>query len=111
MKWLYLSAFTLALSVAAQQGPLPPGAHSPDDPPIAATTPAALSPELSAAEDKIEARDYDAARPLLLTRLASHPDDARALFDLGFVEDLQGQQDAAERDYAKAIAVDPKQFE
>jgi predicted Zn-dependent protease len=126
MKLLYVMAFCTCITAAAQQGPLPPGSHSPDEPstastsapaPSSAAAPAAPSPEvtaapeLSAAEDKIEAHDYDAARPLLLARLASHPQDARALFDLGFIEDSQGQQDAAERDYAKAIAAEPKQFE
>ena len=112
MKFLYLLLLLTTLNAAAQPAPLPPGAHSPDEPAISSTTaPGAVSPELSSAEDKIEARDYDAARPLLLSLLASHPQDARALFDLGFVEDQQGQQDAAERDYARAIAADPKQFE
>ena len=73
--------------------------------------PAGIAPALAAAEDKIEAHDYDGARPLLLSYLEQHATDARGLFDLGFVEDSTGQQDAAEREYNKAIAADPKQFE
>ncbi|HEY1963782.1 MAG TPA: tetratricopeptide repeat protein [Acidobacteriaceae bacterium] len=114
MKLLYLIA--LLLSALAQQAPLPAGSHDPDEP--AATSlapasgkPAGIAPALAAAEDKIEAHDFDAARPSLVGYLQQHPADARALFDLGFVEDSTGEQDAAERDYGKAIAADPKQFE
>ena len=120
MKPLYL--FILLASANAlhgQQAPLPPGAHSPDAPPIvaapspalSASKPAGIAPQLASAEDKIEAHDYDGARPALLAYLQEHPSDARGLFDLGFIEDSTGQQDAAERDYGKAIAADPKQFE
>jgi predicted Zn-dependent protease len=104
------------MRAGAQQTSLPPGTHDPDkpNPPSASLSPAkptGIAPALAAAEDKIEAHDYDAARPTLLSYLEQHPTDARALFDLGFVEDSTGQQDAAERDYSRAIAADPKQFE
>ena len=116
MKWLYLSILAVCLNAAAQQTPLPAGTHDPDEPKTPPSTlssarPAGIAPELAAAEDKLESHDYDAARPGLLAYLQQHPADARALFDLGFVEDSTGQQDAAERDYRKAIAADPKQFE
>jgi tetratricopeptide (TPR) repeat protein len=116
MKLLYLAVLLLSINAEAQQGPLPAGSHDPDDP--AATSlapasgkPAGIAPALAAAEDKIEAHDFDGARPSLVGYLQQHPADARALFDLGFVEDSTGEQDAAERDYSKAIAADPKQFE
>ena len=116
MKWMYLISLSICLGAAAQQAPLPAGAHDPDESPSApsALSPvrvAGIAPALAAAEDKIESHDYDAARPSLLGYLQQHPADARALFDLGFVEDSTGQQDAAERDYQKAIAANPKQFE
>jgi predicted Zn-dependent protease len=116
LKYLYSGCLFLCMTAAAQQGTLPPGSHDPDEPakPSASLNsgkPAGIAPALAAAEDKIEAHDYDAARPLLLSWLQQHPQDARALFDLGFVEDSTGQQDAAERDYTKALAADPQQFE
>ena len=118
MKWLYLgSLFVCIGAVAAQQAPLPPGAHDPDQPASAQSSslspakPPGIAPALAAAEDRIEFHDYEAARLPLLGYLQQHPEDARALFDLGFVEDSTGQQDAAERDYGKAIAANPKQFE
>lgn len=122
-----LLSFTLALCsgvpVQAQQTSLPPGTQSPDAP-SAASAPAAsasspgttlaapaIAPVLAAAEDKLEARDYDAARTAVLSYLQQHGNDARALFDLGYIEDATGQQADAEQQYRKAIAADPHQFE
>jgi predicted Zn-dependent protease len=116
MKLLYISVLVISMNAAAQQAPLPAGSHDPDEPntpssALTAAKPAGIAPALAAAEDKIESHDFDGARPSLLGYLQQHPTDARAHFDLGFVEDSTGQQDAAERDYGKAIAADPKQFE
>src|ERR1700735_3836020 len=117
MKWLYICSLFACVGAAAQQAPLPPGAHDPDQPESAPSSslsspkPAGIAPALAAAEDRIESHDYEAARLPLLSYLQQHPEDARALFDLGFVEDSTGQQDAAERDYGKAINANPKQFE
>ncbi|HZD76859.1 MAG TPA: tetratricopeptide repeat protein [Acidobacteriaceae bacterium] len=119
MKWLYMCSLLICIGAAAQQAPLPPGAHDPDQPEsapsapstLSAAKPAGIAPALAAVEDRIESHQYEAARLPLLGYLQQHPDDARALFDLGFVEDSTGQQDAAERDYGKAIAANPKQFE
>ncbi|HEX6496045.1 MAG TPA: tetratricopeptide repeat protein [Acidobacteriaceae bacterium] len=116
MKLLFSWLLLATTAVAAQQTSLPAGTRDPDEPvtppaTLSSAKPAGIAPALAAAEDKIEAHDYDAARPGLLGYLQQHPNDARARFDLGFVEDSTGQQDAAERDYQKAISADPKQFE
>jgi tetratricopeptide (TPR) repeat protein len=100
----------------AQQSPLPAGAQDPDASPAQAAAPqgsraGTVAPALASAEDKIADRAYDAARPMVLAYLQQHPGDARALFDLGYIEDSTGQADRAEADYRKAIAADPKQFE
>ncbi len=110
MKW-WLSFLLLAPLASAQQAPLPAGTQSPDQPASAAHPAPGVAPALAAAEDKMDAREYDAARPLLAAWLNQHPQDARALFDLGYVEDATGQQEAAERDYMKANAANPRQFE
>ena len=68
-------------------------------------------PQREAAESKIEQKDFEGARPLLEKYLSQNPADARALFDLGYVEDAGSHEDAAAADYRKAIAADPKQFE
>lgn len=104
----------IAVSALAQQ-PLPPGAQSPDAAPTIHASPArksdGISPELAAIEDKLDAKQYEAAKPALLRYLESHASDARARFDLGYLEQQTDQEDAAEADYRKAIAADPHQFE
>lgn len=91
-------------TLLAQQAPLPPGTSSPD------ASAQAASP-LANAESAIEAKNYSAAAHQLDVYLSAHPDDARALFDRGYVEDAQGHTDAAESWYQKAVTADPKQFE
>jgi tetratricopeptide (TPR) repeat protein len=100
--FLLLTAALLPIELSAQNQ-LPPGTRVPD----AATTP----PQREVAESKIEQKDFEGARPLLVQYLAQNPGDARALFDLGYVEDAANHQDAAAADYQKAIQADPKQFE
>jgi tetratricopeptide (TPR) repeat protein len=94
------------------QNQLPPGTQLPDSEPAGKgqLTPAAKT-DREAAESKMEQRDFAGARPLLGKYLDKNPADARALFDLGYVEDADGHEDAAAADYRKAIAADPKQFE
>jgi tetratricopeptide (TPR) repeat protein len=107
MKLAHL-CFGLALMSTAgllpAQNQLPPGTTAPD---------AAQSAQSGreAAESKIEQRDFDGARPLLEKYLKQNPGDARALFDLGYLEDAGGNQEPAAAYYRKAIAADPKQFE
>ena len=43
--------------------------------------------------------------------LASHPSDARALFDAGYVADVQHREDDATSLYRRAVQADPKSFE
>ena len=106
-----VSPFLLAIALAAApllaQNQLPPGTQLPDDAPQQKLA----GGDRQAAEDKIDQKDFDGARPLLAKFLAQHPNDARALFDLGYVEDAGGHEDAAAADYRKAIAADPKDFE
>jgi tetratricopeptide (TPR) repeat protein len=89
------------------QNQLPPGTQAPDD--VAPRQQAAG--DRQKAEEKIDQKDFAAARPLLEKYLADHPKDARGWFDLGYVEDAGGHPDAAAADYRKAIDADPIQFE
>lgn len=91
-------------SLFAQQQ-LPPGTSDPD----AQKQPAA--DPLGAVEEKIGQRDYTGARTLLDRYLTTHANDARALFDSGYIDDALGKDDAAAATYRRAIQVDPKQFE
>jgi tetratricopeptide (TPR) repeat protein len=101
----YLLAALVLLPVVQAQNHLPPGTQSPD------SGAAAAPPLREEAESKIEQKNFEAARPLLAKYLSQHPGDARALFDLGYVEDAGNHEDAAAAAYRKAVAADPKQFE
>ncbi len=89
----------------AQPAPLPPGTISDDTQQQQAADP------LGDVETAIVAKNYALATSRLSVYLSAHPEDARALFDRGYVEDAQGHTDAAEGWYRKAVAADPKLFE
>ena len=90
----------------AQPVPLPPGTSGGDQ---EQQKPA--SDPLEDVESAIEAKKYALAASRLDIYVSAHPEDGRALFDRGYVEDAQGHTDAAEGWYRKATAADPKQFE
>ncbi len=94
----------LCLSAHTQTS-LPPGTSNPDQP-----RPQQANP-LSDAESAIADQHYPDAANQLDVYLSAHPDNARALFDRGYVAQAQKQTADAESWYRKAIAADPKQFE
>ena len=71
----------------------------------------AVSPEIAKAEAAIVKSDWTAAEPILDSWLASHPADARALFDAGYIADAQARNADAVALYRKAIAANPHSFE
>jgi tetratricopeptide (TPR) repeat protein len=77
----------------------------------AAQAPPAASEQVTTAEAAIGKSDWKTAETTLNAWLAAHPDDARALFDLGYVADAQGRLEDAAGLYRRAIAADPKSFE
>ena len=101
----------LAAGNGQAQNQLPPGTQDPDNAPTAGKGAAQSNSGREAAEAKIDQHDFEGARPLLQKYLSQNPGDARALFDLGYVEDAGGHDEAAAADYRKAIAADPNQFE
>ena len=110
---LALLALAGALGVSAslaQQAPLPPGTSAPDTPAKAAAANPASSPT-SQAESEIALQNYSRAQALLLPWVSAHGTDARALFDLGYIEDAESHTDAAIAYYRKSIAADGKEFE
>jgi tetratricopeptide (TPR) repeat protein len=107
----FLAMAGMLAAVGQAQNQLPPGTQDPDSASTSARGAAQTNPGREAAETKIDQRDFEAARPLLQKYLSQNPGDARALFDLGYVEDAGGHDEAAAADYRKATAADPKQFE
>jgi tetratricopeptide (TPR) repeat protein len=108
------SSLLLVLAVAApalaQPVPLPPGTSS-GEPQAEQQTQSQSSSPLDVVESAIEAKNYTLASGSLDILLSAHPNDARALFDRGYLDQAQGHSDTAEDWYRKAIAADPKQFE
>jgi tetratricopeptide (TPR) repeat protein len=72
----------------------------------AAPANAAASP-LDAAEAAIEQREYAKARQLVMQALSDHPQDTRALYDLGFLEYATDHNSEAEQDYRRVIELAP----
>jgi tetratricopeptide (TPR) repeat protein len=92
---------------------IPSHAQEPPQPaaPQPAPSPAELSPDLIAAEASIAASDWKTASTKLDEYLATHANDARALFDAGYVADHQEQLARAAAFYRRAIEVNPNSFE
>ena len=107
----YVLAASFAGTTLGQQAPLPPGTTVPDTAPAQAPAKeSAITDPVCQAEGNIATQNYDGARGLLLPWISAHPQDARAVFDVGYVEEAQGHDDGAAADYRKSIALDPKQF-
>lgn len=70
-----------------------------------------IPPEVASAESAIAGSDWKTAETRLDAYLTTHPADARALFDAGYVADAQNRLDDAAALYRRAIAADPKSFE
>jgi tetratricopeptide (TPR) repeat protein len=102
---LALSCSPVQLITSHAQEPPQPAAPQP------APSPAELSPDLIAAEASIAASDWKAASTKLDDYLATHANDARALFDAGYVAEHQDQLDRAAAFYRRAIEVNPNSFE
>jgi len=93
-------------------------AQAPNSTPVSPQAPAASGPgsqqmagDVAAAEAAIAQSDWKTAEARLAPYLAAHPEDARALFDAGYVADAQNRLDDAAALYRRAIAADPKSFE
>ena len=76
-----------------------------------AVEPQPVSAQVTAAEAAIAASDWKTAEAKLDPWLAQHPQDARALFDAGYVADAQNRLDDAAGLYRRATAANPKSFE
>ncbi len=86
-----------------------PGAQTPAaQAPVAAELP---SPQVIEAEAAIVKSDWQSAATQLDAWLAAHPNDARGLFDAGYVADAQNRTEAAAGLYRRAVTADPQRFE
>lgn len=110
---LLIAAFGGMVSVAAQESSSTSGAQpngvAPDS--SAASDAQPVSDQVVAAESAISNSDWKSAEARLDPWLATHPTDARALFDAGYVADAENRLDDAAALYRRAIAANPKSLE
>lgn len=105
LAWISGSAPAGAQDSSSAAGSVPPPSSD------SAATAQPGSDELAAAEAAIASSDWKTAEARLDPWLVTHPTDARALFDAGYVADAQNRLDDAAALYLRAIAADPKSFE
>jgi tetratricopeptide (TPR) repeat protein len=99
MKWPVV--VMLLSGVAGAQ--IPAGARSVDD----HSRELAVSQETRDAESALEQGDYKGAEAKLKVLVSASPKDGRVLYDLGFAQERNGEDDAAAQSYAASIAAIP----
>lgn len=92
-----------AIQPSEQQ--LPPGTRSVADEDVAAAD------QYKKAQAALDAQNYTEAERLLADLVKQDPKNAGMLYQLGFSQEAQDKDDAAEASYKAAVAIDPKQFE
>ncbi len=83
-------------------------------PPAPATSSATSQPvaqQVLDAEAAISKSNWKGAQAILTPWIAAHPDDARALFDAGYIAEAENQLDQAASLYQRAAQANPKSFE
>jgi len=75
------------------------------------TTDRSVAPQVAEAEAAIVKSDWKTAETKLDAWLTTRPNDARALFDAGYVADAQNRTDDAAALYRRATEAHPKSFE
>ena len=95
----------------AQSSAQPPARAPEPSAPSAAATFEPISAEIADAEAAIVKSDWKSAETKLDLWLGSHPADARALFDAGYVADSQNRLDDAAALYRRSVDANPQSFE
>ena len=109
---LFLLLGVLLAPLAARAQTPPPVSGAPGSASAAVTQKQeTVSAQVSEAETAIANTDWKTAESTLDSWLAGHPNDARALFDAGYVADVQNRSADAESLYKRAIQADPDNFD
>ncbi len=111
MRRIAFSVFVPALIVSAFQLTAQSQRQKPPDSVPTAPASQAIAPEVADAEAAIVKSDWKSAQTKLDVWLAANPSDARALFDAGYVADVQGRLDDAAGLYRRSVEADPKSLE
>ena len=97
-----MPAFLLAAALAF----FPVQQPAPDPRQAGATQANAQADKIRHAEELLEHGDYRAAEPALAALAKADPRDAHILFDLGFTQEHNNEDDAAAASYTAALAAD-----
>lgn len=97
-------------AVMAQTSPAP-SSSSISNPTVVTEKQESVSTQVSEAEAAIANTDWKTAEAKLDSWLAAHPGDARALFDAGYVADVQNRPADAASLYRRAVTADPNAFD
>lgn len=105
MKWLRVMAAGVLLGGAALMcgAQVTAGTRSGED----HSREDAAAAQMQAAEAALEKGDYKTAESALKALAADRPKDARVLYDLGFAQEHNDEDDAAAVSYRAAVAADP----
>jgi Flp pilus assembly protein TadD len=109
-RFAILVMLAVSLAAPAPEAAQPP-AQNPAEPAPPAGEPHSISQQVADAEAALAKSDWKTAETKLDLWLASHPSDARALFDSGYVADAENRPADAEGLYRRAINANPKSFE
>lgn len=110
LRFAFFVLLFAAVSGFAQEPAQTPETQVPASAPAAAAA-QTVSPQVAAAEGDLVKSDWKAAEAKLDAWLAAHPDDARALFDAGYVADAQNRLEDAAGLYRRAVEANPQSFE
>lgn len=108
---LFLIAPLLVPAAAQAQVSPPPSSSSIANPAAVTQTQEPISTQVNEAEAAIASTDWKIAEAKLDAWLAAHPNDPRALFDAGYVADVQNRSADAASLYRRAITADPNAFD
>jgi tetratricopeptide (TPR) repeat protein len=109
---IFLSAIAGLGAAAPTAGQSSPKQTSPSTASIdKSTSDPSVAPQVAEAEAAIVKSDWKTAETKLDAWLTARPNDARALFDAGYVADAQNRTDDAAALYRRATEADPKSFE
>lgn len=107
---LFLALLLAPVAAAAQTPPPGTGGNISNPAPVTQKQ-EPVSSQVAEAEGAIANTDWKTAEATLDSWLAAHPTDARALFDAGYVADVQNRSADAASLYARAVQADPDNFD
>lgn len=108
---LFVLAPLLVPAAALAQVSPPPSSSSIANPAPVTQKQEPISSQVGEAEAAIAGTDWKTAEAKLDSWLAAHPGDPRALFDAGYVADVQNRPADAASLYRRAVTADPNAFD